>query len=924
MRVQLNSVVVILLLLFAMQGCGGSGSNTQTTPPQQNPVPMLTSISPNTGPQNGAALTITATGSSFVQSSQIAWNGTSLTTTFVSGTELQAQVAASSFGDVGTADVTVVTPTPGGGTSQSLKFTITLTTTNVAVLDVGGNDLTWDASHQKIYVSVPSAASSNANTITIVDPIAGTVGNAQALSAEPGILAISDDDQFLYAGIDGNNSVQRLVLPGLTPDISWSLGTDALGYAINATDIKVQPKAAHTVALVEGIDTGVVIYDDGVARPNTRCSLTNYCAFLQWKADGTQLFVKESTRGLSILSVDATGTKPLNEYGGAFRGYGLHEHFDATTNYVYDDDGEVVDTATGLPVGNYPAPRCLGCYGDSPLMAAVDPALGRVFFLTGVRDSANTRSFQIQVFDQKSFRLIGAFSIANAIGTPTNFIRWGTAGLAFVTNMASQDPEDGKLYLIDGVFVNPSSAPDTSIGTAQSPIATLTSVTPLSATVGSAGSTVNVNGRDFEGQSTVLWNGNALSTTRVSNTQLQAVVPASDLTTAGVVSLTVMNTNAGAGISNALQFAVNPPPSSGNQISILPAGGNALVWDAQSQKIYVSQPGVEGDQGDTIAAVDPAGGTVTNSVVIGSDPDRLSISGDDSYLYVGMNGENQIQRLVLPALTPDISWHIPSDPSDGAYYAMDVLAAPGAAHTSAVNLGIFDVGPTSIGGTVIYDDSTPRPITAPGWGSSPYSYASLQWGSDASTLYAPADGTPTDLYVLGVTNQGVSVTKTYSWLLTFSGLPFGMDYDNGTGFLYTDGGQVVDPVSGTIVGTFNASGLVAADSSLNRVFFLGQTSAQAGTADYTIQSYDQQKFTLLDSITIPNVVGRPSAFIRWGTNGLAFTSRVGSSTDFRAVGPGLLYVVSGSLVKSDSTKASQHLRTQEHVRRAWNLREGQR
>ena len=35
-------------------------------------------------------------------------------------------------------------------------------------------------------------------------------------------------------------------------------------------------------------------------------------------------------------------------------------------------------------------------------------------------------------------------------------------------------------------------------------------------------------------------------------------------------------------------------------------------------------------------------------------------------------------------------------------------------------------------------------------------------------------------------------------------------------------------------------GLAAPDSSLNRVFILGQTSAQAGTNNYTIQSFDEK------------------------------------------------------------------------------------
>jgi hypothetical protein len=752
----------------------------------------------------------------------------------------------------------------------------------------------------------------------------GTVGTSQALDSEPSVLAISADTQLLYVGISGDSAVQRFVLPALTPDIKWTLGTDFYGAANIAADIKVQPGTAHTVAVLRSamsvIETDVAIYDDGVARPNAGCGIEEYCGSLQWKADGTELFVQDigsSTRYLYTLSVDATGAKQLNQYGSAFRGQGMHEHLDPATNYVYSDLGEVVNPANGEPVGNYPAGRCTQCYADSPTLAAVDPTLGRVFSLTPVRDAIGNRSFQIHVFDQKTFDLISAFSIPNAVGTPTNFIRWGSAGLAFATNNAPTPPL-GKVYLIDGVFVNPSGTVDSSAGTAMNPLPTITSVSPLSATVGSSGATITVSGRDFLAQATVMWNGSALATTPLSDTQLQAVVPSSSLNTSELASLTVMNPSPGGGASNSVSFAVNPAPAAGNEISVLSAGGNDLVWNSQQQRIYVSQPSVQGDQGNSIAEVDPVAGAITNSSFTGSDPSRLSISDDNHFLYAAMNGENSVQRLLLPALTSDIDWHLGADSFNGPFYAMDVLAAPGMPHTSAVSLADFDVSPSSAG-VVIYDDSSARPVAAPGWGSSSYSYASLQWGSDASTLFAPAQGFPTDFYVLGVTTSGVSVTKTYPQALSFSSSDFGIHFDGATSLIYTDGGQVLDPSNGTIVGNFNASGLAVTDSSLKRVFFLGQTSAQVGTFDYTIQAYDQQQFTLVDSITVPNVVGAPTGFIRWGTNGLAFTTRVGAPTDFKGIGPGQLYILSGSLVRAQSAgRARERLSVEEHVRRTWN------
>jgi hypothetical protein len=65
------------------------------------------------------------TGSGFVSASTVRWNGSSRTTTFVSATQLTAAIPASDLAAAGTAQVTVFTPAPGGGTSSARSFTVT-------------------------------------------------------------------------------------------------------------------------------------------------------------------------------------------------------------------------------------------------------------------------------------------------------------------------------------------------------------------------------------------------------------------------------------------------------------------------------------------------------------------------------------------------------------------------------------------------------------------------------------------------------------------------------------------------------------------------------------------------------------------------------------------------------------------------------
>jgi hypothetical protein len=102
---------------------GGGNSNTLKFT-VDNPVPGIGSLSPDQALVGGPAFTLTVNGSNFVSSSRVYWNGAKLTTTYVSNEALTASVPASDIKMAGTASVTVVTPAPGGGTSNAETFYI--------------------------------------------------------------------------------------------------------------------------------------------------------------------------------------------------------------------------------------------------------------------------------------------------------------------------------------------------------------------------------------------------------------------------------------------------------------------------------------------------------------------------------------------------------------------------------------------------------------------------------------------------------------------------------------------------------------------------------------------------------------------------------------------------------------------------------
>lgn len=103
-------------------GVSGPASFLVTAP---NPLPQLVALDPSTAVQGSGGLTLSVTGNGFVSGAIVRWDGQNRATTFVSSTRLTAQLLAGDLAGTGTAVVTAVNPTPGGGISNSLSFTIT-------------------------------------------------------------------------------------------------------------------------------------------------------------------------------------------------------------------------------------------------------------------------------------------------------------------------------------------------------------------------------------------------------------------------------------------------------------------------------------------------------------------------------------------------------------------------------------------------------------------------------------------------------------------------------------------------------------------------------------------------------------------------------------------------------------------------------
>jgi phospholipase C len=107
----------------------GSGSTSVRHAIPQIAFPLV----PSSVVPGSPGFTLTVNGSNFVNGAMVNWNGTALATTFVNSHQVNAMVDAAELATATTAQVSVVNPTPGGGSSQSLGFHVTGSTTSVVI-----------------------------------------------------------------------------------------------------------------------------------------------------------------------------------------------------------------------------------------------------------------------------------------------------------------------------------------------------------------------------------------------------------------------------------------------------------------------------------------------------------------------------------------------------------------------------------------------------------------------------------------------------------------------------------------------------------------------------------------------------------------------------------------------------------------------
>jgi hypothetical protein len=541
----------------------GGGPSNAINLAVNNPAPSPGSLSPSSATAGGPAFTLTVNGTGFIPSSVVTWNGTNRTTTFVNFTQLTAAIAAADIATAGTAQVRVVNPTPGGGTSAPLNFTIN------GVVSCG-------------YESdvAPRPNGSNTGFITVSDwtqtgrfsagldtPAVGcefqradaagraTLGNGAITVSDwvqAGRYAAGLDPPTQAGGPNGSAPIK------LKPEI-YGIDQVNAGRIVRATGNPMNAGQSATVNIELDSQGDENTLGFSVTFDTTK--LTYVSAALGSGASGVSLITNPTQASSGRL-----GFAMAQQAGGTFTA-GTRQLLVITFNVASNASGSTVIDFGDQPVfreisdpvvNTLPATYTLATLSITPISNPV-PAITS---LSPTSTLAGGAAFTLTV--NGSNFVSGSKVRWNGVDLTTTFVNAGqltaqvpaaniqTAGAAAITVSSPGTP-----LIVSNVFnfnvTNPTPSPN--------------GVSPVSAVVGGSAFTLTVNGSNFVNGSVITWNGDNRTTTFVNSTQLTTQIPTTDLLTAGIATVAVVNPGPGGGTSSSINFTINNPTPSATSLS---------------------------------------------------------------------------------------------------------------------------------------------------------------------------------------------------------------------------------------------------------------------------------------------------------------------------------------------------------------------
>ncbi|HEY3132278.1 MAG TPA: hypothetical protein VGL91_22675 [Acidobacteriota bacterium] len=603
------------------------------TPSSQ--APTISALAPTEAVAGSGGFTLGITGTNFVSGSTAQWNGATRTTTFISSTQLQANILASDIAAAGSASVTVQNPS-GGGLSNAITFLIrapgaadlSLFKAHSGVFSAGSNGV-----YTLTVTNVGSAPSSGAITVTDTLPaglsfVSGSGGGWNFSASGQSVTATN----LASFGPGGSSSFN------LTVSISAAVSGNVTNTASvsNSSDGNPSNNTASDTAAINGpVDLTISKTHTGnfTVRSNGTYTLT-VSNVGSSPSSGVTTVTDSLPAGLSFVSAGGSGWtssasgQTVTSTNPAPLAPGALSSITITVSVGTGALGSVTNVAS---VSNPSDINPNNNTATDPTFVVGQTDLSLTMNHSGSFTLGSSGTYTLTITNVGSAPSSGPITVTDNLPLGLSFLSAGGAGWTFsvsgqtVTGANSSSLAPGAsssllivVNIVSAAFgsitnlatlsnssdTNPANntASDTLVAGNPSPI--ISGLSPGSVAAGSAAFTLIVNGSNFVSNSTVQWNGQDRPTTFVSSARLQVAISAADLNRAATVTVAVTNPSPGGGASNASAFSVTAPlyyfaqfGNGSNFVSSLvatnasrteTANGSISLFDEQGQPLAVS------------------------------------------------------------------------------------------------------------------------------------------------------------------------------------------------------------------------------------------------------------------------------------------------------------------------------------------------
>ncbi|HWZ45216.1 MAG TPA: IPT/TIG domain-containing protein [Candidatus Saccharimonadales bacterium] len=539
-------------------------------------APALTGISPASATAGSGPVTITATGANFVSASSVQVNGGNRSTVFVSSTQLTATLTAADLAVAGSLPITVNTPSPGGGASSAATFTVsnpvpslssispsgaiagsagfTLTVNGgnfipgSTVQVQGSNRTTTFVSGTQLTAAIPASdiASVGSVSVAVVNPAPGG-GTSAALA-----LAVNNA---------GPNPLPTL--SGLSPD-SVIAGSGAFTLILHGSNfvpaslVQVNGSNRPTTYVSSSQLTAAIPAADVASASFPSISVVNPApGGGVWSLTFAVNNPQPTLSGLSpdnVIAGSGAFTLTLNGVNFIPGSVAQVNGANRTTSFVSATQLTAAIPASDVASASFPSISVVnpgpggGVYS---LTFAVNNPLPTLSGLAPDSVIAGSGAFTLTL-NGSNFIPASVVQV-NGANRTTTFV----SGTQLTSAIPASDVASASFPSISVVNPGPGGGVWSLTFAVNNPQPTISGLSPSSVTAGSGAFTLTLNGANFIPGSVVQVNGSSRTTTFASTTRLTAAIPASDVTSAGNLSVSVVNPGPGGGVW-AFTLSVNP------------------------------------------------------------------------------------------------------------------------------------------------------------------------------------------------------------------------------------------------------------------------------------------------------------------------------------------------------------------------------